>query len=47
MNGVGLSGHCETYFFSFHLKIDIFNLSLKLHSMTNNGSILSRQLQTK
>jgi hypothetical protein len=38
-----LSGHHETYFISFHLKFDIFNFSLKLHSMTNNGSILSRQ----
>jgi hypothetical protein len=34
-----LSGNRETYFRSFHLKINISNFSLKLHSMTNNASI--------
>jgi len=42
-----LSGNREISFLSFHLKIDIFNFSLKLHSMTNNGSVLSGQVQTK
>jgi hypothetical protein len=37
------SGHREPYFLSFHVKFDIFNFSLKLHSMTNNGSLLSGQ----
>jgi hypothetical protein len=42
-----LSGHHETDFPSSHLKIDIFNFSFKLHSMTNNNFILSGQVQTK
>jgi hypothetical protein len=38
-----LSGHHASYFLSFHLKIDIFDFSLKFQSMINNGSVLSGQ----